>query len=85
MIFHFAISFTPQKIPLSKFLMTSLRVICGLCPPPNQKTKATPMFQRVVNPTSIFNIFYFIFQYTVNLGVKMGAFPKIDSGQEYTQ
>ena len=27
----------PQKVPLSKFLMTSLHVICGL-PPPNQRS-----------------------------------------------
>ena len=31
----------PQKVPLSKFLMTSLRVICGL--PPQLKILAKPM------------------------------------------
>ena len=36
-IFHSTISLSPQKIPFSKFLMTSLHVICGL-PPPNQKS-----------------------------------------------
>ena len=37
MIFHSTISLPPQKIPLSKFLMTSLHVICGLGLP-NQKS-----------------------------------------------
>ena len=39
LIFYSTISLPPQKIPLSKFLMTSLHVICGLPPPPpNQKS-----------------------------------------------
>ena len=37
LIFHYTISLPPQKIPFSKFLMTSLQVICGFGPPPNQK------------------------------------------------
>ena len=36
-MFHSTISLLPQKIPVSKFLMTSLHVICGLGPP-NQKS-----------------------------------------------
>ena len=32
--FHSTISVLPQKIPVSKFLMTSLHVICGFAPPP---------------------------------------------------
>ena len=36
-MFHSMISLPPQKIPLSKFLMTSLHVNCGL-PLPNQKS-----------------------------------------------
>ena len=42
LIFHSTISLPPQKIPRTRFLMTSLHVICGLGPPPQSKILATP-------------------------------------------
>ena len=37
-IFHSTISLPHKKFLFRKFLMTSLHVICGLAPPPNQKS-----------------------------------------------
>ena len=43
-IFHSTISLPHKKLLFRKFLMASLRVICGLAPPPPQsKILATPM------------------------------------------
>ena len=42
LIFHSTISLPPQKIPLLRFLMTALHVICGLAPH-QSKILATPM------------------------------------------
>ena len=47
--------FAPPKIPLLKFLMTLLHVICGLVPPPQSKILATPMTQVVVFPLVFFS------------------------------
>ena len=41
-MFHSTMSLLPEKNPVSKFLMTSLHVICGLGPP-QSKILATPM------------------------------------------
>ena len=38
LIFHSTISLSKRKFLFRKFLMTSLHVICGLAPPPNQKS-----------------------------------------------
>ena len=55
LIFDSTISLPPQKIPFSKFLMTSLHVICGLPPiknpgyayrPPHLICTGAPFFQR---------------------------------------
>ena len=53
LIFHSTIPLPSQKIPLSKFLMTSLHVICGLGPA-QSKILATPMRE--------FNFFYTFFE-----------------------
>ena len=45
-MFHSTVSLLPQKIPVSKFLMTLLHVICGL--PPQSKILATPISSTLV-------------------------------------
>ena len=41
--------FASKKIPLSKFLMRLLHVICGLGPLPQSKILATPMLETPLN------------------------------------